>query len=216
MPKTKKQTQDDKQQRLAAVPADSSPARTATEIKLWTALADHPGATTADLARHAGIGTSTAGKILPGWQKAERVTRATGSLDGNRRLPGTWAIATEPTATTADTASQADVEATSGSRGVKRGPSTATASAPATSDGEGTLNRSGTPKLRSGELVGLVEDCLRDRADKELSPADVARLLERSGGAVRNCLDKLTRQGVVEQTNDKPRRFRLAASAIEG
>lgn len=214
MPKPKNKTQADKQQRLAAVPADSSPARTATEIKLWTALADHPGATTADLARHAGIGTSTAGKILPRWQKAGHVTRATGSLDGNRRLPGTWAIATEPTATPADTVSQADVEATSGSRGVKPGPSTA--SAPATSDGDGTLNRSGTPKLRSGELVGLVEDCLRDRADKELSPADVARLLERSGGAVRNCLDKLTRQGVVEQTNDKPRRFRLAASAIEG
>jgi len=211
MPKPKRKTQDDKQQRLAAVPADSSPARTATELKLWTALADHPGATTADLARHAGIGTSTAGKILPRWQKAERVTRATGSLDANRRLPGTWAIATEPTATPPDTASQADVEATSGSRDVKRSPV-----APATSDGDGTLNRSGTPKLRSGELVGLVEDCVRDRADKELSPADVARLLERSGGAVRNCLDKLTRQGVVEQTNDKPRRFRLAASAVEG
>jgi len=66
--------------------------RTAAEDKLWAALHTHPGTTSGDLATHAGIGRSTAGKILATWASEGSVTRTSQSASDGRRAADTWTI----------------------------------------------------------------------------------------------------------------------------
>src|SRR5690349_8151039 len=81
----------------AAEPIAAHP-RTAAEDKLWAALDAHPAATAAELATAAGIGRSTAAKILARWAASELVTRtaptgttAAGGPPG--RVAERWSIA---------------------------------------------------------------------------------------------------------------------------
>jgi DNA-binding MarR family transcriptional regulator len=53
----------------------TAPPRTAAEGKLWAALNAHPATTAAELATAAGIGRSTAAKILARWATGNLVTR---------------------------------------------------------------------------------------------------------------------------------------------
>lgn len=85
---------------LRAVPDQDPQSRTRTdaEHKLWEALRANPNSTTADLARTAKIGQSTAGKILPKWQEEGSVTRTPGIARGGRRAADLWTITdTDPT-----------------------------------------------------------------------------------------------------------------------
>lgn len=126
----------------------ATPARTDTETKLWDALTAHPGATTAALASHAGIGASTAGKNLARWLRDGHVTRAPGRIgddgSGNRRGAGTWTIAAatptvpatadpaegEPDADTANgEASKAQVAETEGATAKTAGTSSSASAA---------------------------------------------------------------------------------------
>jgi hypothetical protein len=69
----------------------------------------------------------------------------------------------------------------------------------------------GKPRLASGALRGMVEDCLRDHPGEQFGPTAIAKELGgKSSGAVSNALDKLVEDGVAVKTNDKPRRFALA------
>jgi hypothetical protein len=72
--------------------------RTEAEDKLWEALRAHPNNTAPFLAGAANIGRSTAGKILPKWEKEGSVTRTPGIAQGGGRAADLWAI----TATHAD------------------------------------------------------------------------------------------------------------------
>ena len=81
----------------AAEPIAAHP-RTAAENKLWAALEAHPAATAAELATAAGIGRSTAAKILARWASRRLVTRtrtdrttAAGGPPG--RVAERWSIA---------------------------------------------------------------------------------------------------------------------------
>lgn len=68
------------------------------------------------------------------------------------------------------------------------------------------------PKLRPGELDGLVLEFLKDNASTgSHSPTSVARGLNRSSGAVANCLDRLKAAKQVRQVGEKPRRYKIAA-----
>jgi DNA-binding IclR family transcriptional regulator len=63
-------------------------------------------------------------------------------------------------------------------------------------------------RLRPGELDGLVLAYLNKHAKgKPLGPTAVANGLERSSGAVGNCLKRLTNTGQVRQTGEQPRRY---------
>lgn len=213
-----------------------APARTSAEAKLRAALHAHPGSTTAQLASHAGIGASTAGKTLSRWLSDGHVSRAPGAVDndggGKRRSAGTWTTAAPGTDTAppdADPATPASGPSTAaGTEADAAVPADAPA-APATArrskkqqtsknDSAGKLahNTNGGPKLRSGELRGQVEDELRDHPTSERSPVEIANKLGRSSGAVANALDKLTDDGVAVRTSDKPKRYRLAADATDG
>src|SRR4051794_39314763 len=86
----------------------ATPPRTVAEDKLWAALSAHSAATASELASEAGIGRSTATKILARWASAALVTHgaptesATGGARG--RAPERWSLSTPdaPPATRAD------------------------------------------------------------------------------------------------------------------
>lgn len=194
-----------KTQHLTAVPATSSgnlanPGRTAAEIRLWEALIAHPGSGVAELAAHAAVGRSTAGKILPRWHAQGLICRNASQPTGARRGPDLWAVSAPPSATIAPASdAAAPLEDTVGDVPKSDG----------TAPGD-TAN--GTRRLPKGALRGMVEDFLRedDRVNHDYAPGDIARKLARSSGAVSNALDRLVQDGTVVQTSSKPRRFRLA------
>lgn len=226
MSKTNKTT--DPRPSAADTSTSDGPARTAAESRVWEALAAHPDSPAAELAAHAGAGKSTVGKILTRWAVSGDVTRTPGASDERRRTPDRWAIANSGT-----TPGQADGKAADNAasaadgRTTRRGrPTRPAATRPAAAAGtkkpsrtaRANKNGNGRQRLPKGALRGLVEDFLREpeRAGQDYTPGDIARKLERSAGAVSNCLDKLLAADTVEQTSEKPRRFRLSASAAEG
>ena len=74
---------------VQAVPESTDPtvtaARTETEDKLWQVLRANPNSTAAGLSTDAGIGRSTAAKILARWANEGSITRAPGITEGGRR-----------------------------------------------------------------------------------------------------------------------------------
>lgn len=64
-----------------------------------------------------------------------------------------------------------------------------------------------TVKLRPGALDALVLDHLRSDGAVAQGPGAVAKALDRSSGAVANCLSRLTTAGHLRQTSDRPKRY---------
>jgi biotin operon repressor len=201
--------------------------RTAAEDKLWAALHAHPGVASGELATHAGIGRSTAGKILAGWASEGSVTRTSKSASDGRRAADTWMI-TETTddqvtcATTAQPESQttgiAPDAATNPTAATDRGDITASGpgteeqqrTTPSTPTSAGTMMPDGAGKaarLGKGALRGMVEDYLTEHPGEQFSPSAIGKALGRSSGAVSNALDKLAADGYAVQTQEKPKRF---------
>ena len=168
-------------------------ARTEAEDKLWQALLDKPGGTAAELSAAAGIGKSTAPKILARWLEAGLVTRMSGIADGGRRAADRWSVqpaaegqpATEPSADDTQGSDDAAAEATP-------------------SDDTDVSKR-----LAPGALRGMVEDYLREYAGEAISPNGIGKALTRSSGAVANALEKLVADGYAVRVNEKPRRYSI-------
>lgn len=168
-----------------------APATTPTAQALLDALTGRPGATAADLADAAGIGRSTAGKLLAKLAAEGGVLRQPGGRQGGRRSADRWTlVASTPAAATQDRSTA---------------PPTPTAEA---ADPEQSRRESG--RLGAGELRRLVLAFLADRPGQALSPTVIAKALGRSAGAVSNALTVLAGQGAVVQTQVKPRRYTLA------
>jgi DNA-binding GntR family transcriptional regulator len=163
---------------------------TPTAQALLDALADRPGATATELAEEAGIGRSTASKLLATLAADGQVLRQPGGHKDGRRAPDHWTLpAPAPT--------QAPAR-----------PVTATPSAadrPATGSG----------RLRPGALRDLVLACLAERPGQALSPTAIAKLLDRSAGAVANALQVLAGQGAVVLAQGKPRRYTIAPAGSD-
>jgi hypothetical protein len=185
-------------------------AKPSAEQAVKKAVKDHPGATAEGIASAAGIGRSTASKALARLREAGQVTRFQGGRDGNRRLPDRFALAgTELPA--ARTASGSATKPTSTK------PAGAAAKAKAAGDEKPNAGQPGAKpaadeRLKPGQLDGLVLAYLKENADTAPhAPTAVAKALERSSGAVGNCLVRLTEAKKVRQVSDKPRRYSLAA-----
>ncbi|WP_236703778.1 MarR family transcriptional regulator [Lentzea aerocolonigenes] len=124
-----------------------------------------------------------------------------------------------PTTTASDTQDSASPEASTlaGADSVVAGviePTDSGSSADADPTAEdGMVTAAGkAPRLASGALRVMVEDFLREHAGDEFSPTAIANALGgKSSGAVSNALDKLVVDGIAMKTQDKPRRFALAA-----
>jgi hypothetical protein len=142
-----------------------------------------PQASAAQIAVSASVGRSTAGKLLTQLESDGKVRRTEGGRDGKRRLPDLWSLTPARPATNGTKAKRAKPDKTSAAAG----------------------------RLKPGELEPLVLDYLRKNADGSHSPTAVAKALERSSGAVANCLARLAAAKEVRQVNDKPRRYSIPA-----
>jgi hypothetical protein len=156
------------------------------EDTLRKALATQPDATAADLAAAAGLGRSTASKILARLEQADEVRRHQGGRDGARRLPDHWTLAATTPALDA-TAEQDDEPA------------------------KNATPASNHERLKPGQLEGLILTYMQEHPAEPLGPGAVAKALQRSSGAAGNGLVRLTRAKKVRQVNDKPRRYQIAA-----
>jgi hypothetical protein len=144
-----------------------------------------PQASVAQIAVSVGISRSTAGKLLTQLESDGEVRRTEGGRDGKRRLPDLWSLASQPAAKNA---------------------SAKPVSAP---DGKSS---SDAGRLKPGQLEPLVLAYLKENTDSgPHAPTTVANALERSSGAVGNCLVRLTAAKKVKQVSAKPRRYSLAA-----
>ncbi|MFE0276045.1 hypothetical protein ACFWZY_28725 [Streptomyces sp. NPDC058992] len=56
----------------------------------------------------------------------------------------------------------------------------------------------------------MVVDHLEAHPGEAFTATRISRLIEKSSGAIANALDKLVKEGIAEQVNDRPRTFRLA------
>jgi IclR-like helix-turn-helix domain-containing protein len=141
-----------------------------------------PQASVAQIAVSAGVGRSTAGKLLAQLESDGEVRRAEGGRDGKRRLPHLWSLA--------------------GQHDANVKPAGAT---------DHKLSGD-ADRLKPGQLEPLVLAYLKkNAASGPHGPTTVAKALERSSGAVSNCLVRLTAAKKVKQISDKPRRYSLAA-----
>jgi hypothetical protein len=217
---------------LRAVPNPIPAGRTVAEDKLWAALHAHPASTTSDLAAHAGIGYSTAGKILATWATDGSITRTSGPTQAGRRAADTWtitdttpddgtesvvdqlpdtAVTDEPVHDTALTAADDTGSELTGSPnhdeadqhpGLDTPPDNATPS-------ENGVAPVKAVRLGKGALRGMVEDYLTERPGEQFSPSAIGKALNRSSGAITNALEKLVADGYAIQTQNKPKRYRI-------
>ncbi|HEU5106210.1 MAG TPA: hypothetical protein VFU11_10245 [Solirubrobacterales bacterium] len=78
-------------------------------------------------------------------------------------------------------------------------------SASSSADGKST-----SPRLKAGELDGLVLGYMKKHPDKlPISPGGIAKEIKRSSGAIGNCLERLKRQKEVRRVEDKPKKYDL-------
>jgi hypothetical protein len=173
--------------------ATTSAPTTPTTQTLLNALADRPDSTAAELAKAAGIGRSTASKLLATLAAQGRVLRRPAGHHGGRRAPDHWTLITtrRPTATAP--------------------PGSAIPSHP----GDTQLPRPAPERLRAGQLPDLVEGVLAQQPGQPLSPTAIAKQLGRSAGAVANALQILAGQGAVTPTQPKPRRYTITAAGSD-
>ena len=77
-----------------------------------------------------------------------------------------------------------------------------------------SVNRTGARRLRAGELDGLVIAHMREREDAlPLGASAIAKGIDRSSGAVANCLERKAKaaDSPVRRAKDKPRAYDLKA-----
>lgn len=164
-------------------------------------LAAHPGRTAAELAQLAGLGTSTVAKALAALETVglacRHIPEATG--DRSRRSAAHWQpVPTTPPADAEPAEARPEPESAARTTGENA------------RSGDGTAPGR-TERLGKGELGTLVLEYLIARAGDDLGPTAVGKALDRSQGAVANCLTKLATSGDIVQTSDQPLRYRLAS-----
>jgi hypothetical protein len=195
------------------------------------ALLTRPGGTAAEIADAAGVSASATGKALLLLVDLGLAVRTAHEPVGGKRIAATWELtgaALTATKSTADDEEQQQTE-TAGDAAVAH--MEAEASGPDSASGTGApvvesasqtkvAAMPGVPlpsgRLRSGGLRALVVEQLTARPEDEFSPTMLSRILERSSGAIANCLDILVNSGFAELTCEKPRRFRHVATPGNG
>ncbi|MGW4526904.1 hypothetical protein [Amycolatopsis sp. NPDC004378] len=184
------------------------------ETKVRRALeAAAPGATAAKLASAAGIGRSTATKILSRWAAEGLVTRTAGK---DQSVAVTWALIdeqnddTDEVETTED-AADPHVDAPTAEPDAQEPDASPVADVgdacdPAT-PGAATVGAPKKERLPKGALYDMVLNFLKAHPGEEFGPAKIGTELVRSSGAVNNALEKLVINGLARKTCEAPKRF---------
>jgi len=169
-----------------------------TKQAIIEVLTAAPEATAAQIAVSAAVGRSTAGKMLAQLESDGEVCRTEGGREGNRRLPDLWSLVGDQPANTASESKSTRAAAAEEPASGKDEP-TACAS-----EVEGS-------KLKPGGLDPLVLAFLEENKDSgPHGPSQIAKALQRSSGAVGNCLERLTKDKKVKLVTEKPRRYSIA------
>jgi DNA-binding MarR family transcriptional regulator len=194
------------------------------------ALRQHPDATAAEVAEHAGIGRSTAARTLASLEAQGRATRQRGTAEaGGTTAPDRWALgpdtpgdqleagrpmtqepAAEPADATVTASRHEDADSTNAPAAADAGTASEQAEAATTDSTQATGKDSGQ-RLRPGGLRALVHAWLAERPGQEFTPTKIGKELGRSAGAVGNALATMTDAGEVTQTSTKPRKYMLTA-----
>lgn len=164
-----------------------------------TAVEKTPGGTTEGVAMTAGIGRSTAAKALARLADAGEVTRHQGGRDRGKRLPDRWTLAGVElpdsytthvlAADTPDTPASKSAKTSTATPKAAKGKSAKASTVPKAGDGAASASNTEDGKLKPGGLDPLVLSYLKTNADSgPHGPTTVAKALERSSGAVGNCL----------------------------
>jgi hypothetical protein len=216
---------------MSAPASDSAaqPAATTAEDKVRQALPATCGATAAEIALAAGVGGSTARKILA--RLAEEGTAARQPGDTPRAAdrwhaahtitdqePGQSTLQDNAVDCREDSAADdqpldthspaADAESATGESTVDAPPATTVAGH------GGSASTTTVRRLRPGDLRGKVEDHLTRHAGMEFTPGEIARALGgRSAGAVANALATLASTGVARLSCERPKRYTRADDA---
>jgi hypothetical protein len=143
---------------------------------LYQALTTQPGGSAAVLALAAGIGRSTAGKVLAAMEDQRLVRREPGERDGHRRLPDLWyPVTPTSTSTDADAAQQAEAEQPPGAEPLSDGAHSALRPPVTESDPDGDCPLAETGEAPPTEAAGGDEDPgdPRDAAEQPTAPAPV-------------------------------------------
>jgi predicted transcriptional regulator len=198
-------------------PNDTKPETAETKVR--HALKAHPGETTANLATAAGVGRSTASKLLSRWAAEGLAIRTTGK---DQSVPVTWTLRDEQNGDAVDVAEAGDDAATTTAQETKAtagdadereafssplpAPASTAATGPAASEGP-TADTSKKERLPKGALYELVKEFLYEHPGEEFGPAKIGTDLSRSSGAVNNALEKLVTKGLATKTCEAPKRF---------
>jgi hypothetical protein len=181
-----------------------------TKQAIIEVLTAAPQATVAQIAVSAGVGRSTAGKMLAQLESDGEVRRTEGGREGNRRKPDLWSLGGEQATANDKGAKHASAAAATGGKSGKA----STADKPADGKGEPATAGASEPKggkLKPGGLDPLVLGFLEDNKDSgPHGPTQVAKTLQRSSGAVGNCLERLAKDKKVKLVTEKPRRYSIA------
>ncbi|MGQ0573845.1 MAG: hypothetical protein ACT4RN_06525 [Pseudonocardia sp.] len=198
---------------------------------VWAELRKQPGCTATELTRSVPASRSVVLKLLNRWC-------AEGSVD---TTPGTTARAATRYFALPSTLPPADTTITTTTTGEPTSPASSEATTPGetttpqettvplqdetghmgTADthpdtgtpGPARTNSSGSVRLGSGALHGMVEDFLREHPDGEHGPVAVAKAVGRSSGAVANALERMVSSGWAVRTSNKPKRYRIAETS---
>ncbi len=170
------------------------------------------GGTTEGIAQVAGIGRSTAGKVLGRLADAGEVTRHQGGRDRGKRLPDRWTLAGVEMPAAYAGHVLGDAKAAPAAEGKGKAPAgEGKASDAKASDCAASAGKPESGKLKPGGLDPLVLGYLKDNAGSgPHGPTQVAKALERSSGAVGNCLARLANEKKVKLVTEKPRRYSIA------
>ncbi len=200
-----------------------------------TAVEANPGAATDGVASSAGVARSTASKALAGLADAGKVLRHEGGRDKGKRLPDRWTVAgVEMPAAHATHVNGPARDDSKGARTSASKPASKAGGKPAGAKaattaakgkGKPTGNGSGAAKttdaadeseqparqperLKAFGLDPLVIAYVEEHADTAPhGPAAVAKAIERSSGAVANCMKRLAEKDQLRQVSDKPVRY---------
>ncbi|WP_439381553.1 hypothetical protein [Amycolatopsis lexingtonensis] len=188
------------------------------ETKVRRTLAANPGATAATLASAAGVGRSTATKILSRWAADGLVARTAGK---DQSVPVTWTLSDEQNddaaevALTTDDLTTGDQEAEAPVGDVDEQdavsssvPDREVSSVPGQAmSGVPTPEAPKKERLPKGGLYALVKEFLQAHPGDEFGPAKIGTELGRSSGAVNNALERLVINGLAAKTCEAPKRF---------
>jgi DNA-binding MarR family transcriptional regulator len=178
----------------------ATPAQSPNE-SILEGLARYPQATAAELAEAIGIGKSTATRYLAALEVEGKAVRTPGGWEDGKRFSDRWSLVPEDS----EPVGTPTVTAAAGAKGPSKSATAASTSTPAampaTADG----------RLQKGVLATMVLDYLAAHPKDSFGPSALAKVLDRSGGAISNALAAMAVRGDVVLVSDKPRRYRISS-----